>query len=715
MAADLALRRGSGSSRVLIPVGWAVGAAVFVAAAGTVTTVMLAIVASSSHSQFGRWLEILLPVSELLPYVLCLGLAPAAYHTWRNRSRLARRLTGIMLFQVGLAALLILLPFWALNESYEKAFEESFDDLATTSSNLSDKLLSLEQKGLDVVAVEAYEALASLGPNGSNLAQGLVIDNLRDKHQLDLVALLDKGGRIRQVSPTTGRLSDIGPYPFILTGAGEERSIYRKILDSDSSAVVLLRVEPLRFGVGRENEWLWIELTLPERISSDITTVEKSGTEYHKSRSQRSGLIKIFNLIIFNSLALLLFVSINVSVYVGTRLGSRLGNISERMESVASMPNPGVGVPVEGNDEITVVTKAFNEMVARVGETMAKEKLALADLEHIQSAIDAGLVVLDRDSRITRHNPASERLLDAGEISHGESLVDLVRRHPKLERLAKLLDEPGGRRGGEIQVGERKLWVRVASMGDSKIVLFTDISEPLALEEIRSRQEALSYTLHGIKNPLQPLLYHAESLDKLLGSLNEKDAKFLRERRKSLLHNISRINEQIEGMGKLVRNSDVRYAPVDVNAVVSEFDQHVRRPSTRCVLELDQGLAPARFNKQELHEVLENLRINAEQQFDINDLTERKTRISTKMAEGQVVLAYEDNAGGIDPDRLVDIFRPHISNKPKGQGLGLARVKAAVEGAGGEVEVANIKLDGRDGARFTIRLQSGHTSEMRFS
>lgn len=712
MGADLALRRAQGATRDRISAAWPAAAGAL-ALAGVAATAMLAVVISSPDSPYGRWLGFLLQVTSVMPYVLIAGLAPAGWHVWRNRSKLARRLTAVMLLLVALASLLILVPIWALNESYEVAFEASFDDLATTSSSLSDKLITLEQTAIDDIAAEAIGELSTRGA-GSSLAQGIVLDEFRERHRLDLIAHLGEGGRPRHVSPATAQVGGVSPFAFYLDD-GEQGRTFRDVVVSEGGSVSLLHVEPFRVGGERETSWLLVRLTLPESVSGDITTVEESGTAYHKSRAQRRGLNEAFRLIVINAVALLLFVAINLAVYVGTRLGIRLGNLSDSMESVAGMPNPGTGVAVEGDDEITKVSASFNEMVARVEETMAKEKQALADLESIQSAIDAGLVVLDSGGRVVRRNPAAARLLGVPEVSAGETLADLVGRRPELKGLAELLEGGGPRASGETAVGDRKLWVRVATVGESRIALLTDISEPLALEEIRARQDAMSYTLHGIKNPLQPLLYHAESLDKLLGSLGEEDAAFLRTRREALLHNIGRINEQIEDMTRLVRKSDIRYQPLDVNSLVREFVA-AQKGKKRCELALAGDLAPATFDRHELFDVLENLWSNAREQFGIDGTEEGKIRITTRMEDGRIVLAFEDNAGGIDPDRLEGIFRPHMSHKPRGQGIGLARAKSAVEDAGGSIEAANFEWpDGKSGARFTVRLRQAPLAEGRFS
>ena len=60
-----------------------------------------------------------------------------------------------------------------------------------------------------------------------------------------------------------------------------------------------------------------------------------------------------------------------------------------------------------------------------------------------------------------------------------------------------------------------------------------------------------------------------------------------------------------------------------------------------------------------------------------------------------------DNGKGIDPVRLPHIFEPKFTTKTHGLGLGLAMVRAIIEGSGGAVSV---KKTSSSGTVFEVRL-----------
>jgi signal transduction histidine kinase len=59
-----------------------------------------------------------------------------------------------------------------------------------------------------------------------------------------------------------------------------------------------------------------------------------------------------------------------------------------------------------------------------------------------------------------------------------------------------------------------------------------------------------------------------------------------------------------------------------------------------------------------------------------------------------VEAGISDNGEGIEPDRLSRIFEPKFTTKTHGLGLGLAMVRAIVQGAGGEVTVESAPGEG---------------------
>ena len=59
-----------------------------------------------------------------------------------------------------------------------------------------------------------------------------------------------------------------------------------------------------------------------------------------------------------------------------------------------------------------------------------------------------------------------------------------------------------------------------------------------------------------------------------------------------------------------------------------------------------------------------------------------------------VEAGIRDNGEGIEPDRISRIFEPKFTTKTHGLGLGLAMVRAIVQGAGGDVTVESTPGEG---------------------
>ena len=68
---------------------------------------------------------------------------------------------------------------------------------------------------------------------------------------------------------------------------------------------------------------------------------------------------------------------------------------------------------------------------------------------------------------------------------------------------------------------------------------------------------------------------------------------------------------------------------------------------------------------------------------------------------GEHTIEVRDNGKGIEPERLPHIFEPKFTTKTHGLGLGLAMVRAIVEGSGGAVSV---KETSSSGTVFEVRL-----------
>jgi signal transduction histidine kinase len=120
-----------------------------------------------------------------------------------------------------------------------------------------------------------------------------------------------------------------------------------------------------------------------------------------------------------------------------------------------------------------------------------------------------------------------------------------------------------------------------------------------------------------------------------------------------------------------------------------------RGPEVRFVCEVEPGIELRRTWAWE--RVLINLFSNA-----VRAMPDGGTiYVSACIGDGHAEIVVRDEGGGIAPEILADLFRPHVSTKPRG-GLGLHIVETIVKQDDGEVRASN-RADGR-GAEFRITI-----------
>src|SRR5690606_33743821 len=66
---------------------------------------------------------------------------------------------------------------------------------------------------------------------------------------------------------------------------------------------------------------------------------------------------------------------------------------------------------------------------------------------------------------------------------------------------------------------------------------------------------------------------------------------------------------------------------------------------------------------------------------------EAVVEIALRRRGAEAVIEVRDNGPGVDPERMVHIFEPFVTSKPKGMGLGLPICREIIEGHGGRIEL----------------------------
>jgi two-component system sensor kinase FixL len=204
---------------------------------------------------------------------------------------------------------------------------------------------------------------------------------------------------------------------------------------------------------------------------------------------------------------------------------------------------------------------------------------------------------------------------------------------------------------------------------------------------------------HELNQPLTALTLY-------LQSLKRHEREFLATTREIVdkaLGEAERATEIVRRMRRLSFRTEPERRTVDLNELCREvlelaFVKLAKRPRVRNSLAPD--LPPIDGDPVQLRQVIVNLLRNAAE-------ASAKTRspsvfLSTAVHDDMVQLTVADNGPGVDPRMVDKLFKAFESNKPKGQGLGLAISRMIAQNHGGDVVLKSSAGD--SGAVFALRL-----------
>jgi PAS domain S-box-containing protein len=220
-------------------------------------------------------------------------------------------------------------------------------------------------------------------------------------------------------------------------------------------------------------------------------------------------------------------------------------------------------------------------------------------------------------------------------------------------------------------------------------------------EKLTALGSLLAGVSHELNNPLAVVVGEAILLEE--DAENTPFATSAYRIRKSA-ERCSRIVQTFLAMARQREPERVR---LDVEAVVRAAieltDYGMRSNGIRVLTDFGAGLPPVAADSDQLHQVLVNLLINAQQALQECD-GEREIRLSTRhnAEKARVCIEVTDNGPGIPPEIARRIFEPFFTTKPQGAGtgIGLSFSHGVIEAHGGNLLLEN----GKDGATFLIEL-----------
>jgi two-component system sensor histidine kinase FlrB len=316
-------------------------------------------------------------------------------------------------------------------------------------------------------------------------------------------------------------------------------------------------------------------------------------------------------------------------------------------------------------------------------------------LEHLLSALPAGVVVLDGRGRVQECNPAAAELL--GEPLQGASWTEVIAR----------AFVPRAHDGHEISLRDGRL-VGVATRSldpePGQIVLITDLTSTRALQEQLARHQRLSSLgemaaslAHQVRTPLATALLYVSHLNR--PQLDEAERLRVAEK---ILSRLRHLEHLVKDMLVFARGDAHCQEPIALTPLLNEIQQALepQLQASGCGLTLDARVGDAELlgNREALAGALLNLVTNAIQACGTGGEIQLAAACTS---DGKVEIRVHDNGPGIPAELQERIFEPFFTTRADGTGLGLAVVQAVTRAHAGELLLESAP---GTGTTFCLRL-----------
>jgi PAS domain S-box-containing protein len=233
------------------------------------------------------------------------------------------------------------------------------------------------------------------------------------------------------------------------------------------------------------------------------------------------------------------------------------------------------------------------------------------------------------------------------------------------------------------------------------------------LARVRSTGELAASISHELNQPLAAVLTNAQAALRLLEK-KKPDLEELHEILVDIVADDKRAGQVIRRLRTLFQKGPIAQETVQLEELVAGVVPLVRGgtqgANARINVKSAPNLPPVEVDPVQIQQVVMNLlanSIDAIQRLDSDrgdsDGGDIDVEIS-RAGENGVLVTVRDNGPGLPAEEIGDVFKPFVTTKPGGMGMGLAICKSILDAHGGTISVEN-NVSGGCCFSFTLPLK----------
>jgi two-component system phosphate regulon sensor histidine kinase PhoR len=365
-------------------------------------------------------------------------------------------------------------------------------------------------------------------------------------------------------------------------------------------------------------------------------------------------------------------------------------------------------LPITGDEEIASLGTSLNTMAQTLNSKIHELSDGKQQLELILEAMEQGVMVLDRNARITLTNSSLRRVLGTDRDLSRKTPLEVLRR-PELDEAVHDVLRGGPPQTFEIAAGNNKIFqanvapvTNVLGNIESAVVVFNDLTDIRNTE--RMRRDFVANVSHEFKTPLTSIRGYTETL--LSGAMDDPAIA------EDFLYTIERNAQHLEALvrdllmlAKLEAEVPAMKEQVDLRNLIDEqIASRSKSIGERDIqVSVECPAAQIHADRARISTALSNLIDNA----IYYNKTGGQIVVCAELQDGMLHLSVTDTGNGIPSEELPRIFERFYrvdkarARESGGTGLGLSIVKHAIESQGGSITVTS-RLG--MGSAFTIHL-----------
>jgi len=454
--------------------------------------------------------------------------------------------------------------------------------------------------------------------------------------------------------------------------------------------------------------FLLVSRVIDGNLFALLDETQAAGQFYQQLESQRGASLFRFGIIYLIFAVLLIAASVFAALFFAERLSRPIGRLTGAAQKVGEGALDTRVVEEEGNDEISHLSKYFNQMTQQLEkqrETLLENteqiELRRRMFDSVLSSVTSGVLGLDAEGKVSFVNKSAERLLGGHEILENSHLsVAVPEFFPLFERLTQTKNESLQEELKTVQAGRlENLLVRVGRRRNEKgqlegyVIAFDDVTDLVSAQRSAAWGDVARRIAHEIKNPLTPIQLSAERIRRKFAPKLSEESDDLERMTDVIVRQTSDLRHIIDEFSKFARLPQPKKSKEDLIPIVKAavLLQENGQPNINFVSKIPQNSLVINIDATMISQALTNLLKNAGEAIDtrrdkLGGTIAGEIHVGVEQVGDNVQVIIDDNGIGLPQDRA-RLFEPYVTTRDKGTGLGLAIVKKIVEEHGGTLSL----------------------------